>query len=77
MTSISVADAKAHLSDLVARAEDGEETVITRHGKPVARLVPLKKNPEPLPPLAAFRATLPKVRTPSVSLLRQLRDDEY
>jgi prevent-host-death family protein len=77
VTTISVAEAKAHLSDLVARAEDGEETVITRHGKPVARLVPLQKNPQPLPLLKAFRATLPTVRTPSVGLLRQLRDDEY
>jgi len=77
MTTISVAEAKAHLSDLVARAEDGEETVITRHGKPVARLVPMHRAPEQLPALKAFRATLPKVRTSSVSLLRQMRDDEY
>ena len=33
--------AKAHLSDLVARAEAGEEVILTRSGKPAARLVPL------------------------------------
>jgi prevent-host-death family protein len=37
---VQLRDAKASLSSLVAAAERGEETVITRHGKPVARLVP-------------------------------------
>jgi prevent-host-death family protein len=77
MTSISVAEAKARLSDLVSRAEDGEELVITRHGKPVARLVPVKKTPTAFPSLKAFRASMPKATTPSVVLLRGMRDDEY
>jgi prevent-host-death family protein len=33
--------AKTHLSDLLERAEAGEEIVITRRGKPVAKLVPV------------------------------------
>lgn len=33
-------EAKTHLSELVARAEQGEEVVITRHNKPVAKIVP-------------------------------------
>jgi len=32
-------EAKTHLSELVARVEAGDEIVITRHNKPVARLV--------------------------------------
>lgn len=39
MTRVSVAEAKNHLSELIARAEAGEEISVTRHGKPVARLV--------------------------------------
>jgi antitoxin (DNA-binding transcriptional repressor) of toxin-antitoxin stability system len=35
------------LSSLVSAAERGEETVITRHGKPVARIVPEPKEGEP------------------------------
>ena len=35
---ISVTEAKAHLTDLVRRAEAGEEIVLTRHGQAVARL---------------------------------------
>lgn len=38
---VSVYDAKAHLSQLLARVEAGEEIVISRHGKPVARLAPV------------------------------------
>lgn len=39
---ISVSDAKAQLTDLVRRAEAGEDVVITRHDQPAARLVPIK-----------------------------------
>jgi prevent-host-death family protein len=35
---VNIAEAKAKLSELVARAEAGEEVVIARHGKPVATL---------------------------------------
>jgi prevent-host-death family protein len=43
MTDVSIAEAKAHFSELVDRAEAGEVVRITRRGKPVARLMP----PEP------------------------------
>jgi prevent-host-death family protein len=38
-TSLGVFDAKARLSALIDRAAAGEEIVITRHGRPVAKLV--------------------------------------
>jgi prevent-host-death family protein len=34
-------EAKTHLSELVARVEAGDEIVITRHNKPVAKIVPI------------------------------------
>jgi prevent-host-death family protein len=40
MESIGLFEAKTHLSELVARAEQGAEVIITRHNKPVARIVP-------------------------------------
>ena len=40
MRRVAIAEAKAHLSALVGRVEAGEEIVIARRGKPVARLVP-------------------------------------
>lgn len=36
---LAITDAKARLTDLVRRAEAGEEVVLTRHGQAVARLV--------------------------------------
>lgn len=42
-TEFSLADAKARLSELVHRAEAGEEITIKRHGKPVARLSPFAR----------------------------------
>ena len=39
----NIADARRHFSDLVARAEAGEEIVISRGNHPVARLVPLAR----------------------------------
>lgn len=44
--SLDTYAAKSQFSRLLARAEAGEEIVITRRGKPVARLVP----PEPARP---------------------------
>lgn len=40
---VSVSDAKAQLTELVRRAEAGEDVVITRHGQPAVRLVAAKK----------------------------------
>lgn len=39
---VNIDAAKAQLSHLVDRANAGEEVVITRHGRPVARLVPVE-----------------------------------
>jgi prevent-host-death family protein len=44
---ISVSDAKGQLTELVRRAEAGDEIILTRHGRSVARLVPIKPVPEP------------------------------
>jgi prevent-host-death family protein len=38
---VSVSEGKAQLTDLVRRAEAGEEVILTRHGKPVARILPV------------------------------------
>ncbi|TGQ53809.1 type II toxin-antitoxin system prevent-host-death family antitoxin, partial [Mesorhizobium sp. M1C.F.Ca.ET.212.01.1.1] len=40
MKSISVVEAKANFSGLLAEVEAGEEIAVTRHGKVIARMVP-------------------------------------
>jgi prevent-host-death family protein len=44
---MSITDAKAQLTDLVRRAEAGDEVVLTRHGRPAARLVAIKATRSP------------------------------
>jgi prevent-host-death family protein len=43
MRTINIHEAKTHLSRLVEEASEGEEIVIAKAGKPVARLVPVKR----------------------------------
>jgi prevent-host-death family protein len=43
---VSVTDAKGQLTELVRRAEAGEEVVLTRHGQPAVRLVPVQSVPD-------------------------------
>lgn len=66
MRSIQAAEAKAHLSSLLDEVERGETIVITRHGKPVARLVPeveerQAKIRRTMAEIEAFRKTMPKI----------------
>ena len=41
MIAFGTYHAKTHFTDLLARVESGEEITITRHGRPVARIVPI------------------------------------
>lgn len=44
MKTINIHAAKTHFSSLLAEVETGEEIIIAKAGKPVARLAPLQKN---------------------------------
>jgi prevent-host-death family protein len=49
-TTVSLYDAKTHLSELGERAAAGEEIIVTKHGKPRFKLVALEpKKRRPLP----------------------------
>lgn len=77
MVTVNLAQAKARLSELLDQVEAGQEVLITRRGKAVAHVsavVPPRK-PLPLGKLADFRAGMPRLRRPSVELLREIRDE--
>ncbi len=42
--SVGAYEAKTHFSELLEKVEAGEEITITKHGTPVARLVPVTKS---------------------------------
>lgn len=48
MSSYSVAEAKAKLSELIDRAGKGEGVVITKHGRPVAEIRSVARRPRPM-----------------------------
>lgn len=77
MKTVSIAEAKAHLSELVDGVISGEGVTITRRGKPVAELVvpsrPRKKID--FAELRAFTASMPLEEEDSGTFMRRLRDD--
>ena len=49
-STVNIHEAKTHLSRLVERVERGDEVVIARAGRPVARLVPFRTRTAPRVP---------------------------
>jgi len=78
MDTVSLAEAKAQLSKLIDRVESGEEVVITRHGRAVARVSAVEQPRKPIDfeALAEFRKTVPPLRKPAAELVREMRDEE-
>ena len=76
MDAVSLADAKAHLSELVDRAEAGESIDITRRGKPVARLMAVAKPRKRIEAalLQSLTATLSPQVQDAADLVRSMRD---
>jgi prevent-host-death family protein len=78
--AINLADAKAHLSELVDRVAAGDSIAITRRGKPVARLTAVAKPRRPisLTLLQALTAAMPPQSESAADLVRAMRDgDRY
>lgn len=76
MSDVTLADAKAHLSELVERAVQGETVQLTRRGKPVARLTGISRDRRPID-LAALQTltnSMPLQAQPARSWLRTVRD---
>lgn len=71
---VGIKQARQELPDLIDRAEAGEEVIITRQGKAVAKLVAAPKTLKPLPSLAEFRHGIGGPKTPAVQLLREERN---
>jgi prevent-host-death family protein len=80
MKRMSVAEAKAHFSELVADARRGKKTVILRHGKPAAAVVPaaaVEPTPRPVAmtreqALAVFE-TFANLGDPAIDAIAELK----
>lgn len=72
MSEIGAYEAKTHLPRLLNRVQAGERIVITRHGQPVAELVPVAQRDE-----EKIRQAIARMRTQRAELAKQgvrLRD---
>jgi prevent-host-death family protein len=78
--AINLAEAKAHLSELVDRVEAGDTIDITRRGRPVARLTAVTRPRKPIDAarLEALAATMPPQTEGAGDFIRAMRDgDRY
>jgi len=80
MATISLAEAKAHLSELIDRVEGGESIEISRRGKPVARLTApaTPRKPVDATRLQSLTAAMRPQSQSAADLIRAMREgDRY
>ena len=75
--TVSIAEAKARLSELIAAAQAGENVIITKRGKAVVRLIaePGPRMPVDLGWLREATAAMAYQEQDSATLVRRMRDD--
>lgn len=78
MNDIPLADAKARLSELVARAAAGDCVRITRRGKPVAQITAIDVERKPIDVAALKRLTdaMPMQAESAGDFVRRMRDED-
>lgn len=80
MRAVTLAEAKAHFSELVERAAKGETVCVMRHGRPVAKIAPLAepKKPVNIAMLCEITKGMPSQPEPAGQFIRRLREaDRY
>lgn len=78
MNTISLAEAKARLSELIDRAEAGEEICITRRGKLVARLLPARRARKTidLNDMLTVTEHMPEQPEDAAAFVRRMREED-
>ena len=74
MQTLSIREMRNQLGRLDSLVNEQHELIITRHNKPVARVLPIKKQ-KPRPSHAALRNSLPQQKISSESLQRSDREE--
>ena len=75
---VSVKEARAKISSLLARTQKGEEVVILRRGKRIARLVPIGSTDKRLPDLCSFRKSISlRGKSLSSTVIQQRNEERY
>ena len=61
MTTYSIREAKARLSEILRDLDRGDEVIITRRGRPCGRLTTVDAGADDRPSLATLRGSLPQL----------------
>ncbi len=78
MKRAGVREARQNLSVLLEEVKRGAEVLITDRGKPVARLVPLRRSgAKPFPDRSGFRRTMPRLDPPLSRTIVEDREDRF
>ena len=75
MMEVNVKEARGNFSSLLDRVERGEEIIIKRRGKKIARLISPENN-KFLPSLQNFRASIKLIGDPLSKTVTDLRNEE-
>jgi prevent-host-death family protein len=73
--TVKVAEAKAHLSELLARVEAGEEVIISRGNDPIAVLSRIRKGKDTDSTIAEIRAMRAQAKPVTQAEIREWRDE--
>ncbi|HBS25942.1 MAG TPA: type II toxin-antitoxin system Phd/YefM family antitoxin [Gammaproteobacteria bacterium] len=76
MKTVTVAETKAHLSEILTLIEQGEEVTITRRGKPIVQMTSTSPPKQPLPSLTKHRLDLPQSTNTGTQALQALRNEQ-
>ena len=76
MRTVNVSETRENLAQLLDAVEAGEEVLIVRRDRPVARLVPVASAMSRFPSRRDLREALPPMREDAEDFVRALRDDE-
>lgn len=69
MRTVGAFEAKTHLSEILEKASRGEETIITKRGVPIAKVIPVEKESSAIKPnlLQEFRQLRKKLTLGNLS----------
>ncbi|MBB3980005.1 MULTISPECIES: type II toxin-antitoxin system Phd/YefM family antitoxin [Rhizobiaceae] len=74
-TTVKISEAKAHLSELLARVEAGEEVIIARGNAPIARLTAIDERRQRLAAIEAVRAIRARAKPVTQEEIREWREE--
>lgn len=75
MRIVTASEARRQLPKLLAAVEAGEEIIITRRGRPVARLTSVAVGMSPFPDRSDLRNSVPPMESSAAKTIRELRED--